>query len=258
MRWLNPQKAIVMQRRTRRLWSTPALKYPQSQAYWQITYGCMQSSAVQPLTVSCPELYYARSVVPLRWGFPGAVHAACLNSCPVVTRAAQSNTPHCSLVQLETNRHEICMLSSNLEQSVNFESLILTLWWEREPAPGGHPSPITLRFLCERKERSTSERIPQCHSLSLTPNWKPYKASDVLTNAIYEPLNWCQRNPLLFDLIISLFLARRLRRLWLLLTLAQQKCGHPARLLDSISRLLVSNCRPLYYILPLIWYLHFH
>lgn len=43
--------------------------------------------------------------------------------------------------------------------------------------------------------------IPSVPGLSTTPNWKAYKASVMLTNAIYKPLNWCQRNPLLFDLI---------------------------------------------------------
>lgn len=46
------------------------------------------------------------------------------------------------------------------------------------------------------------ERIPSVPQLNTTPNWKAYKASDVLTNGIYKPLKWCQRNPLLFDLIM--------------------------------------------------------
>lgn len=145
--------------------------------------------------------------------------------------------------------HAVLKLGTKRKLRV-FDSDVLMGEWSQ--APRGHPSPITLRFLREKKGAEHFGEDSSVPQLSLTPNWKPYKASDVLTNAIYEPLNWCQRNPLLFDLIISLFLARRLCRLWLLLMLAQQKCGHPARLLDSISRLLVSVCRPLYYILPLI------
>lgn len=123
----------------------------------------------------------------------------------------------------------------------------------KELAPRGCPWPIILHSsVKEEGEHMWRDSSPS--QLQLTPNWKPYKASGVLTNAIYNSLNWCQRNSVLFDRITSLSSCSV--ALWA--KAAVNACSAEACVSDSIVRVLVSICQSLYYILPLICYLHFH
>lgn len=146
----------------------------------------------------------------------------------------------------ETQHKKAETVWSPLEcQSGLNSDIVMEKSWHPETAP----SPIILHSsVKEKKKQSMCEQIPPLPEFYLTqPNWKPYKAS-VLTIAISSPLNWCQCSSLLYETIICLFFL--LFGSMLLPVLGQQKHGQPARMSDSISRLLVSICHSLYYILP--------
>lgn len=130
----------------------------------------------------------------------------------------------------------------------NSEIVMEKSWW-----PEAAPRLLFFSLLRREKEEHMWIDSPPT-GLYLTPNWTPHKASCVLTNAVCNFLNVCQRNSLLYHIIISFSSCGRK----LLLMLAQQKQGQSAHLSDIILRLLFADSQPIYYILPLICYPHFH
>lgn len=132
-----------------------------------------------------------------------------------------SHTSHCELhailhsVLIDAIRKELtwnmhAALRHNTEEA---ESLVSTWVPKRlefrhcngkELAPGDSPSLIIPHSSVKEKEEHMWIDSPLPGFYLTQPNWKQYKAIGVLTNTVYNPLNWCQCNLLLYDIIVPL------------------------------------------------------